>query len=388
MSSRPWDDTAVPRRPAWGALTPLRHLVARAIAGPRVHTSAPAYACTILKLDHVGDFVLALGAIRQLVTAFGESRCALVVSSAAAAFAAREFPAVTRVTLPAAAERLFREIAPQAKTWRAAVAPLSCEHLVCLRHQRSLYRDLVLRAIPARRRWWLDQTPYGELPTLPLDAAAGTYPAASFIPRELAAHRRLVSAVLQRELAGADLIPALSPRPTSSATNAVVIAPLAQQSIRDLPPALLATALAHAPLPAETRLTWLGSAAQRGPLEQFVAAMPSDIKARSHVVAGQPLDDWIDTLAAARLVLAADSATAHLATALDRPMIALLGGGHPGFFAPWQRSPRQRWLRHPLPCYGCDWQCRYPEPYCLTQIPAEEVAAAARAVLAGGVGAT
>jgi ADP-heptose:LPS heptosyltransferase len=91
----------------------------------------------------------------------------------------------------------------------------------------------------------------------------------------------------------------------------------------------------------------------------------------------------VDLLAGATWVLAADSAAAHIATALDRPAVMLLGGGCPGQFAPWRRSPRQVWLEHPLPCFDCGWRCTQPEPYCMTRIGAAQVAEALRSVTMG-----
>jgi ADP-heptose:LPS heptosyltransferase len=71
-------------------------------------------------------------------------------------------------------------------------------------------------------------------------------------------------------------------------------------------------------------------------------------------------------------VISAEYATAHLAAAFDQPLVAVVGGGHPELLAPWQRSPRQRWLRHRTACYGCDWQCPFPEPTCIVGVSRDE----------------
>jgi ADP-heptose:LPS heptosyltransferase len=88
------------------------------------------------------------------------------------------------------------------------------------------------------------------------------------------------------------------------------------------------------------------------------------------------IETLITTIACADLVLAPDSAPAHLATALDIPGVFLLGGGHFGMFAPWGQSGRQTWLWHETDCYHCQWHCRHPEAYCLTHIPPQAVAQA------------
>lgn len=360
-------------------MTWLRDRLARRMAGPVAPSpTVPAFACTIVKLDRIGDFVLATGAIRKLVGHFGEARCALVISVEAEPFARREFPGVTCCALPVAAGRLFREIAPHRRAWQAALTGFSCEHLVCLRHQRSFYRDLVLRAIPARRRWWLEAAPFGDRALLELEAAAAAYPGPdeADAPRELAAHRLLLGAVLGRTLAPEEIAPVLRPTRPTPLTRTVVVAPLANEVIRDLPATSVWNALAGCDLPADATVILLGSAAQAARLEAFRSAAPPAWRERCRVVAGETTEGWIGIIAGASLVLAAESSSAHIACALDRPLVAVLGGGHPGLFAPWSHSARQRWLTHPLPCFGCDWQCVHPEPYCLTRIgPAELIAA-------------
>ena len=100
------------------------------------------------------------------------------------------------------------------------------------------------------------------------------------------------------------------------------------------------------------------------------------------VVTPADVPQFAALLADAAWVLSAETAAAHLATALDRPAVVLLGGGHFGQCGPWTRSARQRWLTHPLPCFDCAWACPHPEPWCLTRLTPEEVGAALAAVVA------
>jgi ADP-heptose:LPS heptosyltransferase len=83
--------------------------------------------------------------------------------------------------------------------------------------------------------------------------------------------------------------------------------------------------------------------------------------------------EFAEAVGRAELVLTVETATAHLAAALDRPAIVLIGGGHFGQFGPWRRSARQVWLTHPMDCFGCNWRCIHPEPYCLTRISSDAV---------------
>jgi ADP-heptose:LPS heptosyltransferase len=68
------------------------------------------------------------------------------------------------------------------------------------------------------------------------------------------------------------------------------------------------------------------------------------------------------------MVLSLESAPAHLAAALNKPGVFLLGGGHYGMFAPWQRSERQIWLSEAMDCYNCQWHCSMAEAFCVTRI--------------------
>jgi ADP-heptose:LPS heptosyltransferase len=91
-----------------------------------------------------------------------------------------------------------------------------------------------------------------------------------------------------------------------------------------------------------------------------------------------------EAVARAELVLTAESAAAHLAAAFDRPALVVIGGGHYGQFGPWRRSARQVWITNTLECFGCDWRCVHPAPYCLTRIGVDAVRAGVAQALAEG----
>lgn len=94
------------------------------------------------------------------------------------------------------------------------------------------------------------------------------------------------------------------------------------------------------------------------------------------VESGVPLEDWtgrttLAELAAvmggARLVVSNETAGAHMAASVGTPCVCILGGGHFGRFLPYKAPPRAgRPLplaaTHPMPCFGCDWNCIYPVP--------------------------
>jgi ADP-heptose:LPS heptosyltransferase len=88
-------------------------------------------------------------------------------------------------------------------------------------------------------------------------------------------------------------------------------------------------------------------------------------------------------LAAAQLLVTNDTSATHIAAACGVPVVCILGGGHLGRFMPYQVEQRDdrplpRAIIHPMPCFGCNWQCIYersigtPVP-CIERIQVEEV---------------
>jgi len=62
----------------------------------------------------------------------------------------------------------------------------------------------------------------------------------------------------------------------------------------------------------------------------------------------------------------AETGLAHIACAVGTPNVILLGGGHFGRFMPY--SGLRPLLHFHLIAFGCDWKCKYKNPYCVNQI--------------------
>jgi ADP-heptose:LPS heptosyltransferase len=69
------------------------------------------------------------------------------------------------------------------------------------------------------------------------------------------------------------------------------------------------------------------------------------------------------------LLLCADAAPLHIATAMRKPVVGILGGGHYGRFYPWGDPKLANVVNNPLDCYGCNWQCKYDTVRCIQEIP-------------------
>lgn len=347
------------------------------------------HAAVVLKLDRLGDFVLALGAIRLVLEKFGEERCALVIGPDVAALARQEFPRATLVVLPP----LVRHKRAWPGWWRARaeLSALACDHLVCLRHQRWDYHELALGWIRAghvhaiddpRAEAWVAQRRSGRHPARQPWREG---PVAAGLCRELELHRQVLAEVwgefpapdlIRPRLRGVPLIPG------GAGGRYAVVAPLASDPLRRIPPGLVAQLTQAGAWPEVERLLVVGSAEQEHRLQQYVQELGGRPGVMAAVMMPGSVPEFAALVAEATWVLTADTAAAHLGAALDRPTVVLLGGGHPGQFGPWSRSGRQRWLTHPLPCFGCAWKCPHPEPWCLTRISAAEVSAALADVVA------
>ena len=93
-------------------------------------------------------------------------------------------------------------------------------------------------------------------------------------------------------------------------------------------------------------------------------------------------------LARAELILCNDSGAYHLGVSLDRPTVAVGGGGMPVryFPYPFPAGARSRVLARSVACAGCTWRCIYPDVpgkphWCVSLISWPEVVAAARQLL-------
>jgi ADP-heptose:LPS heptosyltransferase len=369
-------EVQVLRRAVYGALTASLCLLVR----PRRRRR---FRLAVLKLDRLGDAVLSLGAVRRLMAEFGEKETLLIVSTIARPLFQREFPQATLLVLPAFCERFWPDLLICLIRHAAKLRAISAETLVCLRHQHSDYLHAVALLLEAERchaaRWQhgsertslaFPRCRYSLYP----DAAQGAC-------LEIEAHRRVVASTIGVDIALEEVLPSLSSDPPGGG-GGLLICPGAGDPIREYPAPLLLRAVSLfiekrqgmevavcLPLGAERQI-WKDSLS-KGPQGRIRWLLPESFEALAAAIAN------------ADVVLAPDSAPAHLATALDKPGVFLLGGGHFGMFAPWGKSGRQVWLRHEMDCYHCRWNCRQPEPYCVTRIQPEAVAQALLEVVGG-----
>ncbi len=101
------------------------------------------------------------------------------------------------------------------------------------------------------------------------------------------------------------------------------------------------------------------------------AAAERDVPVTVHVGDTDGLPMLLGLIAHSRLYLGTDTGPMHFAAALDRPVVALFGGGHWPRFLP--RARRAFVATQALPCFRCDWNCWLDQPYCILEVRPETV---------------
>jgi ADP-heptose:LPS heptosyltransferase len=259
------------------------------------------------------------------------------------------------------------------------VRKLTVDRLVCLRHQPSDYLHSVARLLnPAVTVASRVTAPWDHVALSYPNARLAEYPAAGWTQcRELEAHRRVAELAVEQPVTIAEVMPEIRSAQATEG-DALLICPEAGDPWRAYPAAQLAEAvrqcLAIRPMPVEI---CLAPSTAEAPWREAFGALDvrlwhrrQDAVALARVIAG------------AGVVLANETAPAHMAVALDKRGVFLLGGGHYGLLAPWTKSARQSWVANPMECYDCRWNCLYSQPRCITELAPERIAETLRQVYA------
>lgn len=336
----------------------------------------------IFKADGIGDFVLSSEAIRQLIAEHGAHEVTLILSFELQELAATMFPGVEICAIaPGHASRRTKIL--RVVALRSAITSAAYDEVVCLRHYRTCYEDAILGSLTAKRVVLLanqstandrgirqaNRDHFFFIETEECEAAEN-------IPREWSFHAATLSKSMGRYVSPSCMRPDWDAwrAPSEATAHFLLVSPLAGRRIRDLPPDLVRAAAGTAAASGLHNLILSGSKQQASRLGCYAdvlrSALPHcrvDLRFPTHLPA------LVDLVSNAALVITAETSTAHIAAALNRPALVIIGGGHYGWFAPWRRSAAQVWLTKLLPCFNCNWHCPYPKPLCLTEITAAQV---------------
>ncbi len=167
------------------------------------------------------------------------------------------------------------------------------------------------------------------------------------LPTELEANRRVVSAVLRREVTAAEVLPDLRHCTTPARPGIWLLAPFSSTKTKDYPAAKWARVLRELdPLRQEAPLVLAAAPFQREALAEFHRGLlAAGWQGPGEVAADGTLADFGRLVAGAGLVLTVDTAAAHFACALRRPAVMVCSGMHPGVYGPYAPDGRQHWVQ-------------------------------------------
>lgn len=346
----------------------------------------------LVKLDGIGDFILATGLLRGLREQWRGADATLFCRAEVGALARQQFPewTVTEIPWP---QNAAKKILLNRTLRRRLKSQPAFDLLLDLRTHRDFIERTVASWIPARQKIAPrnPHPPAGRWARLPDDERIYDHlvemPARHFdgVPQDLQNHRALAEHLFPGLSGGAVTTPRLFVtaaekeslvRRFAPSLNApfLLVCPGARAAIREYPAAELARVVADAVAVSPLNVVVAGSRLDAGATGRFIEAAERLGVKTLNLTGALNLAEHLALMALARTVLCMETSHAHMAGALGVPAVVILGGGHHGQFAPWGESPTFRWLTHPLPCYGCNWICIHDRPVCIQDIPAAAVA--------------
>lgn len=73
------------------------------------------------------------------------------------------------------------------------------------------------------------------------------------------------------------------------------------------------------------------------------------------------------------ILVSNETGVLHMATALRKPTVGILGGGHFKRFYPWGDPTINLYVNEPMDCYFCNWYCIHDSIRCIHEIEPEKI---------------
>lgn len=340
----------------------------------------------ILKLDHIGDFVLCTGALDRIVSAYDQKEIYLICSPIAKVIADQRYPDINVIAVPPLAG--FKEIFKAWRTIRRELSGLRFELIVSLRYQIDSYDALIIGQISYDRcvgthidgkkrmelmsdRVFTETVPYpcGEF------SLTESQPNSSIPCHEIRCHADILTQALKKDVDWKHVIPYWSNARVEESDDNILIFPFGSTRIKDYPLARWGRLLSQLEREFDGEIILCSVPSDRHRLSKIAESMSPKTPSRVRLEYNLSIIELIDSISSARLIVSVDTGPAHIATCLDRDAVFILGGGHFGHFAPWRNSCRQVWITQRLDCFGCQWHCIRDSAECVTKISTDEILA-------------
>jgi len=134
----------------------------------------------------------------------------------------------------------------------------------------------------------------------------------------------------------------------------------------------------------------VGAAADRESIGGLIESLPRE---SVDLVGKTTLSELAEVLRRATIVVTNETGAVHIGSAVDAPVVCILGGGHFGRFVPYEIDAYDENRNLPIvvttsmTCFGCNWKCIYPHQNaaavkCIQDISVDMVWKAVEIVLA------
>lgn len=124
-------------------------------------------------------------------------------------------------------------------------------------------------------------------------------------------------------------------------------------------------------------ILYQGSIQQKNKIDKLIPKSQNIIN-----IAGQfTLSQSAALISIANLFIGNDSGFTHIAKALNKTIIAIIGGGSYGSFFPYLERTNEYLLYHDVDCKGCEWRCIRDKRICIEEIKPQQVYDLAKKIL-------
>ena len=373
------------------ALTPWAAI--NAWRQPASDDELPPKRVLLFRLERIGDLLMTLGAIGAIRARLPDAELRLVVGSwnAPLAHCMQAVDAVETFDVSwLSRERpgsTLRTAAVQSAAWRRHGFDLA------INFEPDIRSNALLAASGAHRRGGFVSGGGGGFLTDVLDYDRTIHSAANA--------QRLVDRLLPPDrfppiADSRNRIPLLIPRAAREAATRLLAAhdgsgplvginPGAGRLIKEWPPQRFAAAAAALAAGDGATIVLLGAEGDRAQADGVRQALPSEV-ALIDIVGQVPLLELAAVLARLSVLITGDTGPAHLAAAVDTPVVAIFGPTDPTRYAP--LTPHAEVVHADLWCRPCGRlrqppkRCTHGAPDCLTGVETGAVVAAARRLIA------